>query len=69
MSYHDGSECTLTDDERVDEMIEIVRILVEYGSLEKLSPSESGFVRDMVTRKHISVKQLFWLRDIKDRVL
>ena len=65
MSYNDLSECTLTPAERLEEAGRIVEMLADY--MDELSFKEQTFVEGM--QSSCSVKQLFWLRDIKDRVL
>ena len=66
MSYHDLSESTLTADERVEEAQKIVSRLI--GScVDELSPKEREFVAQMENAAWVSVKQLFWLRDINDK--
>lgn len=66
MSYHDLSECTLTNEERAEEAQRIVARLV--GSCaDELNPKESEFVSKMDGASYVSVKQLFWLRDINDK--
>lgn len=66
MSYHDLSECTLTGEERAAEAQRIVSRLV--GSCaDELNPKESDFVSKMDGADYVSVKQLFWLRDINDK--
>ncbi len=67
MSYHDLSSCTLDDDERREEAGRIVKMLDGY--LEQMLPSESSFLERVGDGIPISVKQLFWLRDIKDKYL
>jgi hypothetical protein len=68
MSYHDLSECTLSDDERQAEARRLIEMIAPQE--EKLSKQENGFIRDRLFHNcHVTVKQLFWLRDIKDRVL
>ena len=65
MSYNDLSECTLDPAERVAEAGRIIEMLAghEYA----LSTKELTFINGL--QSSVSVKQLFWLRDIKDRVL
>jgi len=63
MGYHDLSECTLSDDERWQEKNQIVRIL--EGEL--LSDKNREFVDKMKRSPTVSVKQLFFLRDLKDK--
>ncbi len=65
MSYHDLSECSLTPAERLEEAMRIINILEDY--YDELSEKEQAFIESLQTS--CSVKQLFWLRDIKDRVL
>jgi hypothetical protein len=70
MSYHDLSECTLSADER---RIEADRILEMFGigalDTNDCSQTERDFIFQLGDGRPVSVKQLFWLRDIKDRVL
>ena len=65
MSYHDLSECTLTQDERVAEKDRIIGRLA--GIQDELTPKEKEFVTKMHDYNWVSVKQLFWLRDINDK--
>lgn len=65
MSYHDLSECTLTQDERVAEKDRIIGRLT--GIQDELTPKEKEFVTKMHDYNWVSVKQLFWLRDISDK--
>jgi len=67
MSYHDLSSCTLDADERRSEADRIVRMLDGY--LEQMTPTESGFIERVGDGIPVSVKQLFWLRDLKDKYL
>jgi hypothetical protein len=69
MSYHDLSECTLSDSERLAEADEIVAMLDADDVVMKLSEKEYSFISKQRNSAYCSVKQLFWLRDIKDRVL
>lgn len=68
MRYHELSECTLNDNERFREKNEIIKLLKTLD-LTNLSENEFGFVERMDHAPRISVKQLFWLRDIKDKCL
>lgn len=61
MSYHDLSECTLTHAERMTEAVQIIKLLLDEW--DRLSTKEQSFVEGIGTA--ITVKQLFWLRDIK----
>lgn len=65
MSYHDLSECTLSPEERMTEANEII----DMFDLDKLSDIENSMVMNVTSNGRCSVKQLFWLCDIKDRVL
>jgi hypothetical protein len=68
MSYNSLSECTLDSAERLEEAGRIVNMLTATDEVYfKLSLKERTFIESMQTS--CSVKQLFWLRDIKDRVL
>jgi hypothetical protein len=62
MGYHDLSESTLTDDERLAEAGRIVSRL--ESSIDQLTPTERKFVLSMNDAVYVSVKQLFWLRDL-----
>jgi Trp operon repressor len=66
MSYHDLSECTLTDDERRAEATRICIMIVDVNGK---TQREVDFIRQISQSGPVSVKQLFWLRDIKDRLL
>jgi hypothetical protein len=65
MGYNDFSECTLTQDERVAEKDRIVSRLT--GIQDEMTPKEREFVTKMESSSFVSVKQLFWLRDINDK--
>lgn len=65
MSYHNLSECTLTADER---RTEADRLTVILGQVQdKLTEAELSFVKKCRDGFPISVKQLFWLRDINNK--
>jgi hypothetical protein len=64
MSYHDLSECTLTNDERVAEKDKIINSLLNES---RLTDNERRFIWDISTSDFVSVKQLFWLRDINNK--
>lgn len=64
MSYHDLSECTLTDDERRAEATRIVLMLADVTGK---SQHEHEFIQKMCRSGPVSVKQLFWLRDLKGK--
>lgn len=64
MGYSDLSECTLTDEERLAEAERIARILSDDPE-ESFSPRERTFLEQVGNGiKFVSIKQLFWLRDI-----
>lgn len=65
MGYHDLSECTLTPDERIAEMLRITTRLEDV--FDSLTPTEAKFVSQIQTSNYVSVKQLFWLRDINEK--
>lgn len=65
MGYNDLSECTLTQDERVAEKDRIVSRL--KGLKDELTPKEREFVAKMESYNWVSVKQLFYLRDISEK--
>ena len=64
MSYHDLSESTLTDDERRAEATRIVLRLVDVTGK---TQHEHDFIRKMSLPGPVSVKQLFWLRDLNEK--
>ena len=65
MGYNDLSVSSLTADER---RAEADRLTVIIGKFEaKLTPTELGFVKRCRDGFPISVKQLFWLRDINSK--
>lgn len=66
MSYHDLSECTLSPAERLEEAGRIVGMLAEVDE-DEFWPYELSMMQGL--QSSCSVKQLFWLRDIKDRVM
>ena len=65
MAYHDLSEHTLTPAERIEEAGRIVEMLASH--MDELTDKERSFVEGI--ESSCSVKQLFWLRDIKDKYL
>jgi hypothetical protein len=65
MSYHDLSECTLTAEERCVEAARIIRNLEVFS--DDLTPKEKNFVGQMDGAGYVSVKQLFYLRDINGK--
>ena len=69
MGYNDLSECTLTADERASEAVRIGRILFEEHARDNMTDAEQKFTDRMFECSYCSVKQLFWLRDIKDKYI
>ena len=65
MGYNDLSECTLNQEERCAEKDRIIARL--EGIQDELTPKEREFVTKMHDYNWVSVKQLFWLRDINDK--
>jgi hypothetical protein len=68
MSYHDLSECTLTADERRAEANKITGMLAD--AIDQMQDNERSFVMRIADfYAPVSVKQIFWLRDLKDKYL
>ena len=71
MTYHPLSN--QTGGNAYDAMMEkneILKIINQYGDVDKLSPREQGFLAQMEGEdQYVSPKQLLWLRDIKDKCL
>jgi hypothetical protein len=65
MGYSDFSECTLTPDERTAEKDRIISRLTEIQA--DMTRTESDFVVRIADDSYVSVKQLFWLRDINGK--
>jgi hypothetical protein len=65
MGYNDLSECTLTQEERAAEKDRICVRLVEIRA--EMTRTESDFVARICDSNYVSVKQLFWLRDINGK--
>jgi hypothetical protein len=63
MSYNDLSESTLTPEERLLEAGQIIDML----DSDDLSKKENDLVYNISTYGSCSIKQLFWLRDIRDK--
>ena len=66
MGCHNLSECTLSSQERLEEAVRIMDML---ETSTEIRDNERGMMDNVVKYQSCSVKQLFWLRDIKDRVL
>lgn len=67
MSYNNLSQSSLTPDERREEALRICTMLDDYG--DELHSHEYDMIARVRDGAPVSVKMLFWLRDIKDRVL
>lgn len=75
MAYHPlADDSGQTPERRTEEAQNLVEMLEDHE--DEMSPSDRNFYRSTAERfkqyglrTTISVKQLFWLRDIKDRVL
>ena len=68
MSYTGNGESTQTPDERraeADRIIEIIESCIE--SMDMLKPREYNFFCEIQGNCPVTPKQLFWLRDIKDK--
>jgi hypothetical protein len=62
MAYNDLSECTMDNEGRVAEKDRIVSRLTEIQA--DMTRNESDFVTRIAGGNYVSVKQLYWLRDI-----
>lgn len=58
-----------TADDRRSEADRILELLAAYVPLEDMTDKEQEFVDNMQDDRPVSAKQLFWLRDIKDKYL
>lgn len=69
MGYHDLSDSGMSDSARRDEATRIVAMFPEV--LEDMGRTKADFIRRISNnpRMPISTKQLFWLRDLKDKWL
>lgn len=67
MGYNSLSEAGMTDEARKQEAARIVAMLEEHRH--RMQNHESDFVNKMRTAWSVSTKQLFWLRDLKDKYL
>lgn len=68
MGYHYLSESTLNDAERREEANRIVKMIENH--VENAEDRERGFLMKMADESStVSVKQLFWLRDLKEKYL
>ena len=68
MTYHPLTQESGGDElSRIEEARTIVRLLEEAS--EEMQPKERAFVESMADCDYATTKQLFWLRDIKDKYL
>jgi len=67
MGYHDLSQSTLTEDERVAEKDRILRQLLERITVSQMTEREAEFIGKMDDARSVSPKQLFYLRDLNDK--
>lgn len=66
MSYHDLSSSSLTARERVEEKNRIMKML---DGIDGFTPVEEKFIGQIENSDFVSVKQLFWLRDLTEKYL
>lgn len=70
MSYHPlANDTGGTADDRRNEASRIIQILSEGIEFNDMLQKEQDFVGQMQMGSIVSPKQLFWLRDIKDKYL
>jgi hypothetical protein len=62
-----GQETGGDNNSRVNEARAIVGMLEDR--MEQLNPTEASFVERMAEADFVSRKQIFWLRDIKEKYL
>jgi hypothetical protein len=68
VAYHPLTKDSGSDaDNRRAEADRILKMLTPH--FEELAPNEKQFVGDVKRGFPVTVKQLFWLRDLKDKVL
>lgn len=70
MGYNDLSESGMTADERRAEATRICGMILPKVGDYTMNQNELKFVMDISdSRKPVSTKQLFWLRDLKSKYL
>jgi hypothetical protein len=70
MGYNDLSDSGMTDVERRDEATRICNLVLPNVGDYTMSQKELKFMMDIADKsKPVSTKQLFWLRDLKDKYL
>lgn len=68
MAYHPlTTESGGDEKSRIEEAHTIVRMLEEVT--EEMMPRERAFVEEMADCDYCTTKQVFWLRDLKDKYL
>ena len=68
MSYHDLSDSGMSDQDRRDEATRLCDMIRPAVGDYTMRQHELKFVMDIADkRKPVSTKQLFWLRDLKDK--
>lgn len=70
MSYHDLSDSAMTPQEMRAEATRICEMILPAVGDYTMKQNELKFVMDISDkRKPVTTKQLFWLRDLKDKYL
>jgi hypothetical protein len=70
VSYHDLSDSGMTLEAMRDEATRICNMLLPAVGDYTMAQKELKFVMDISDkRKPVTTKQLFWLRDLKDKYL
>jgi hypothetical protein len=58
-----------TNEERIAEKDKIVDMIDRQVDWESMTDNEQRFIEKITDAQYVSPKQLFWLRDIKDKYL
>lgn len=70
MSYHDLSDSGMKSQDMRDEATRICEMILPAVGDYTMKQNELKFVMDISDkRKPVTTKQLFWLRDLKDKYL
>jgi hypothetical protein len=70
MTYHPlANDTGGTADDRRAEASRIIRIIFNSVDVDSVTPKEKTFIFQMDEGGEVTPKQLFWLRDIKDKYL
>jgi hypothetical protein len=67
MTYHSLSDSTLTPDERLAEAGRILKIL-DSEPMDHFTQREQDFIAQIGDAQFVSVKQIFYLRDLLQKV-